>query len=437
MIMQRAAVAMLLATTVSFPIHAQEAVKTVTAPKALAVPPLPRAKPEEAGMSSERLAEVGKVLKADVERGRLPGAVVAIARKGKLIYFEAFGYRDKAAGVPMTTDTIFNIASMTKPMTTVAALTLYERGRIMIDDPLEKYLPAFANMKVATLDASGEHIVGAVPAEHKITIQDLMRHTSGLVYGGRGHTAVHKVLPRGSASLAHMTGDEVAEKLSSVPLLHQPGTTWDYGFGLDLTGLIVERLTGQTLGQVMKERIWNPLGMIDTSFQIPAEKVARYAKTLPNDPITGKAQSLTDLTKPMTFECGGGCAASTASDYMRFALMLLNKGRFGERRILGRKTVEYMLSNQLGPNVKNLIGNADPTRADYGFGLGLAVRTTPGIVRMTGSVGEFSWPGASGTNWWADPQEQLVVVFMSHAPGPIRWHYRQLIVALVNQAIVD
>ena len=143
------------------------------------------------------------------------------------------------------------------------------------------------------------------------------------------------------------------------------------------------------------------------------------------------------LTQPLKFECGGGCAASTAGDYMRFALMLLNKGELGETRMLGRKTVEYMLSNQLGPEVKNLIGNADPTRADYGFGLGLAVRTTPGVVRGPGSVGEFSWPGASGTNWWADPKEELAVVFMAHSPGPIRWHYRYLITALVNQAIVD
>jgi CubicO group peptidase (beta-lactamase class C family) len=438
MVIQRAALAIAIAVMFSVPIHAQEASKAVTAQKTPTMPPpLPRAKPEEAGMSSERLAEIGKVLKADIAHGQLPGAVVAIARKGKLVYYEAFGYRDKAANVPMTTDTIFNIASMTKPMTTVTALTLYEHGRIMIDDPVEKYLPTFANMKVANLDPSGDTITGTAPAARKITIQDLMRHTSGLVYGGRGHTAVHKMLPGGSASLIGMTGDEVAEKLSKVPLLHQPGSTWDYGFGLDLTGLIVERLTEQTLGQAMQERLWKPLGMSDTSFQIPAEKVARYAKTLPNDPITGKPQSQTDLTKPMTFECGGGCAASTAGDYMRFALMLLNHGRFGDHRILGRKTVEYMLSNQLGPDVKNLIGNADPTRADYGFGLGLAVRTTPGIVRMTGSVGEFSWPGASGANWWADPHEQLVVVFMSHAPGPIRWHYRQLIAALVNQAIVD
>jgi CubicO group peptidase (beta-lactamase class C family) len=177
--------------------------------------------------------------------------------------------------------------------------------------------------------------------------------------------------------------------------------------------------------------------MVDTGFLVPADKVKRYAKPFVLDPDTGRPQSALDLTKPLGFECGGGCAVSTASDYLRFAQMLLNQGRLGNARVLSRKTTEYMLSNQLRPDMKNLIGNADPTRADYGFGLGLAVRTTPGIVRMTGSVGDFSWPGASGTNWWGDPHEELAVVFMSAAPGPIRWHYRQLINVLVNEAIVD
>ena len=199
----------------------------------------------------------------------------------------------------------------------------------------------------------------------------------------------------------------------------------------------MELLSEQTLGGYLHDNVFKPLGMIDTSFLIPADKAARYAKPLPVDPMTGRPQGLTPLTESTKFECGGGCAASTAGDYMRFAQMLLNKGKYGDTRILARKTVEYMLSNQLGPDVKNLIGNADPTRADYGFGLGLAVQTTPGIVRMVGDVGNFSWPGASGTNWWADPKEDLVVVFMAASPGQIRWHYRQLIDVMVNRAIVD
>ncbi len=400
---------------------------------------LPRARPEDVGMSSERLARVGEVLKADIAAGRIPGAVIAIARHGRLVALDAYGWRDKAAGVAMTTDTIFNIASMTKPMTTVGALMLYERGQLLIGDPLSKYFPKFADMKVAARDANGEPTAETVPAVRQVTIQDLMRHTSGIVYGGRGSTLVHKMYPSGSAVAANESdGAAFVDKLASLPLLYQPATVWDYGFGLDLLGLTIEKISGQTLGQYLKANLFTPLGMNDTGFSISPEQAARYARPLPTDPDTGKPQARSpELTQPLKFECGGGCAASTAPDYLRFAMMLMNEGRSGEARLLGPRTVAYMLSDQLGPNIKNLIGNADPTRADYGFGLGLAVRMTPGVVKMMGSVGQFSWPGASGTDWWADPKEELAVVFMSAAPGPIRWHYRQTINALVYQAIVD
>jgi CubicO group peptidase (beta-lactamase class C family) len=404
---------------------------------ALAADPLPRATPESVGMSSARLARIGETLRADIDKGRIPGAVVAIARKGRLVYFEAFGYLDKDAGTKMTTDAIFSIASMTKPMVASGALMLYEEGRLPIDDALSKYLPQFAKMRVAVMNADGSAIVDTVPAARQITIQDIMRHTSGIIYGGRGTTAVHKLYPASSSAAAKMPSNEFLDKLGALPLMYQPGTVWDYGFSIDLVGLVVERVSGQTLGQYLQQRLFKPLGMVDTGFIVPPEKLKRYAKALPVDPDTGKPQSILDLSKPLAFECGGGCAVSTASDYLRFAQMLLNHGELGGTRVLGRKTVEFMLSNQLRPDVKNLIGNADPTRADYGFGLGLAVRTTPGIVRLTGSVGDFSWPGASGTNWWGDPKEELAVVFMAHSPGPIRWHYRQVINALVNQAIVD
>jgi CubicO group peptidase (beta-lactamase class C family) len=406
---------------------------------AFAEDPLPRAKPEDVGFSAERLARIGTILKADIEAGRIPGAVIAIARHGKLVMLDAYGWRDKAAGVAMTTDTIFNIASMTKPMTTVGALMLYEQGKILIDDPLSKYFPKFANMKVAARDANGEPTAETVPANRQITVQDLMRHTSGLIYGGRGNTLVHRMYPAGSGDAARdYDGAAFMDKLASLPLLYQPATVWDYGFGLDVTGQLIEKVSQKSLGQYLQANLFAPLGMTDTGFSVGPDKAARYAKPLPADPDTGKEQSRSpELTQPIKFECGGGCAASTASDYLRFASMLMNHGRSGEAQLLGRKTVEYMLSDQLGANIKNLVGNADPTRADYGFGLGLAVRTTPGVVRMMGSVGQFSWPGASGTDWWVDPKEELVVVYLSAAPGPLRWHYRQKINALVYQAIND
>ena len=400
--------------------------------------PPPAVAPDEVGFDAARLARIGNVLNRDIADGRIPGAVVGIVRKGKLVALDAFGYRDPRAGHPMTIDCIFNIASMTKPMTAVAALMLYEQGRLQLDDPVAKYFPKIGMQGVAEMDEAGERVLRTFTPARVMTIQDLMRHTCGMPYGSGGSTVVHRRYPHGSiGAAAAMTGADLLDRLSSAPLLHEPGKVWDYGFGLDVLGLIVEKLSSQTLGQFLGARLFAPLGMNDTAFHVPAGKSPRYAKALPNDPLTGSPQSLQDLTHPMLFDCGGGGAVSTVTDYLRFALMLLGKGEFAGTRILGRKTVEFMLSNQIRPDVTNLIANADPTRAGYGFGLGLAIRTTPGISPMLGSVGEFNWPGMSGTNWWADPQEQLAVVFMSHAPGPIRWHYRRLINALVYQAIVD
>jgi CubicO group peptidase (beta-lactamase class C family) len=363
---------------------------------AWAADPLPRAKPEEVGMSSERLALIGKAVNAEVAAGQLQGAVVGIARRGKLVYFEAFGYRDKVAGTPMTTDAIFNLASMTKPMTAVAALQLYEQGRLLMDDPLAKYFPKFADMQVAVLDAKKESIIEKVPAARKITIQDLFRHTSGLSYGSSGATVVHKMYPPTSnLSSETFSGAEFLERLGSLPLLYQPGTVWEYSFGLDVLGLVIESITEQSLGQYLQNNVWLPLGMADTSFVIPADKPALYAHELPNDPATGLLQSTPSRMEKKQFECGGGCAVSTAGDYLRFASMLINKGRLGDARILGRKTVEYMLSNHLGPEVENQVGVTSAIHADYGFGLAVAVRTTPGIARTLGSVGDF--PGRART----------------------------------------
>ncbi len=405
---------------------------------AFAADPAPRGKPEDVGMSSERLALIAAAVNAEIAKDQLPGAVLAIARRGKLVYFEAFGYRDKAANIPMTTDSIFNIASMTKPNAAVAGLQMLEQGKLTMDEPVSRTFPSFARMQVAVMDDKRENIVNRVAANRQITIQDLYRHTSGMIYGGRGATAVHKMFPEGSsqASLS-MTGDEFIAQMAATPLLWQPGSTWDYGFGLDVLGLAVEKTSGLKLPDYLQRNVWTPLGMTDTHFVVPADKAGRYAKPLPIDPETKQPQAMRQLTSPAKFDCGGGCMASTAGDYMRFAMMLLNKGTYGGQRILGRKTVEFMTSNHLAPDVKNLLVNGDPTRADYGFGLGVAVRTQPGVVRLIGSIGDFSWPGASGTNWWADPKEELAVVWMAHSPGSVRWKYRQMINALVYQALVD
>jgi CubicO group peptidase (beta-lactamase class C family) len=391
-------------------------------------------------MSSQRLERIGQTLRIDIDKGRMPGAVVAIARKGKLVYYEAFGFLDKPAGIPMRKDAIFNIASMTKPMTSVATMLLVEEGKLFLNDPVSAYLPPLGKMPVAVMktDASGQIIVETVPAKRVMTIQDLMRHTSGLTYGGRGDTAVHKMYPASSASASRAyTGTEFIEKLGTLPLLHQPGTAWDYSLSTDVLGLVVEAITKQSLGQFLDARVIKPLAMIDTGFVVPPEKVSRYAKALPNDPDTGKPQSVGDATKPTKFECGGGCAVSTASDYIRFAQMLLNRGKLGSTQILGRKSVELMVADHLGPEIQNNIDKTDPTRAGYGFGLGFAVRRVPGISPLLGSPGDFTWGGAAGTNFWVDTKEELIVVFMAHTPGPTRLHYRKVINALALQALVD
>ncbi len=401
---------------------------------------LARAQPESVGLSSERLERIAQVLRADIERGRLPGAVIAIARKGRLAYFEALGYLDKQAGTPMTRDAIFGIASMTKPMVGVGIMQLVEDTRIQMSDPASRWFPALGKLPVGVLktDAAGQTIMEAVPAKRQMTIQDLLRHTSGLVYGNRGSTAVHKMFPASSVAAAtQYTGAEFIERLSRVNLMHQPGSAWEYGFSTDVLGLIIEAETGQTLGAYLRERIWKPLGMVDTGFIVSPQQVKRYARALPNDPDTGKPQAFADRTKAFKFECGGSCAVSTAADYLRFGQMLLDRGRLGDTRILASRTVDYMTSNHLGPGVQNNIEAADPSKAGYEFGLTMAVRPSTGGPTTMGSPGAYAWSGATGTDFWVDPKEQLVVVVMAAAPGPIRWHYRRLMNALVYQSIVD
>ena len=389
--------------------------------------PLPRARPEDVGLSSDRLARIATFAKAEIDAGQIPGAVVAVARHGKLAYFEAFGQSEKKAGTPMTTDTIFSLASMTKPMTTVAALQLYEQGRLLMDDPLSKYFPKFADMKVAVWDDRSEGVRDTAPAARQITLQDLMRHTSGLSYGGSGTSMLHKqYAPSSNGASRTLTSQQLMDKMTGLPLAHQPGTVWEYSFGLDVLGFVVEKITQKSLGEALQEMVWKPLGMADAAFVVPAAKASRYARGIEDIP------SPFEKTK---FECGGGCAVATPGDYLRFASMLLDGGKLGDTRLLGRKTVEYMTANQLPPGTRSqLRGNY----ADWGFGLSVAVRTTEGVARDTGSVGTFSWPGGYGTYWWVDPKEELVVVWMAPTPvGPTQLRYRHTVNALVNQALVD
>jgi CubicO group peptidase (beta-lactamase class C family) len=397
---------------------------------------LPTAKPEDVGMSSARLARITETLKADVEHGRIPGAVVVIARRGRIAYAEAVGFRDKATGAPMSSDAIFRIASMTKPLVSVAAMMLYEDGRLFVSDPVSKYIPALGKMQVGVerIDPmTGKSVLTLVPAEREMTVQDLLRHTSGLTYGNRGTTAIHKAYPTSSSAASReVTSAEFIDRLAKAPLLYQPGTRWEYSFSTDVLGRVVEVASGKSLGQFLSERVFQPLKMTDTGFWVPAAKQARLAQAFATDPDTGKPVTIPDVSVPAKFECGGGCAVSTAGDYVRFAQMMLNRGALDGTRLLGRKTVEYMTSDHLGP----VTGAGDYLPGPgYGFGLGFAVRRETGLASLTGSAGDYNWGGAYGTAFWVDPKEQLVVVFMAQAPGAIRVHYRQLLKSFVLQAI--
>jgi len=401
------------------------------------IAPLPYAEPEAVGISSRRLGRIVPALNAAVEAGQLPGAVVAVARHGHLVLHEAVGHLGPDRRTPMPRDALFAIASMTKPVTGAAALMLWEEGRLGLADPVERFLPQLGNRRVAVLNdrvRAGQGPIETEPVRRPIMMLDLMRHTSGITYGGRGTTAVHALYPA-SSNAAGAALDTVAllEQLAGAPLLYQPGTVWDYGLSIDVIGLVVEKISGQSLGAFLQQRLFGPLGMVDTSFQVPRDKVARLARPLPHDPDTGLAQAVPDRARALRFECGGGGLASTALDYLRFAQMLLGGGVLGDTRILGRKTVEAMRTNRMRPDIDNRIAELDPNSDGYGFGLTVAVRERVGT--LMGSPGEFYWNGAYGTLWWADPVEDLAVVFMAQVPGEQRRRYRPLINALVYQAL--
>lgn len=394
--------------------------------------PLPATKPESVGLSSARLDRLAQAIRLDVDQGRMPGAVVAIARRGKLVYHEAFGFADKAANTPMPKDAIFALASMTKPMVAVTALMLVEQGDLLLNDPVSNYLPALKDMKVATP-------TGTEAARRQPTLQDMLRHTAGVSYGNRGDTPLHKLYESKLKSAAGQTGAQFLEELGKLPLHYQPGTQWEYSHGLDVAGLAVESVTKKRLGDFMQERLFGPLGMVDTGFVVPASKAARIAKPLPLDPETGRPPAFRAPVTPWQYDCGGGCASGTAADYLRFAQMLLNNGTLDGTRVLSRKTVEYMTADHLGPgvDVSRLHEFAVEHIDGYGFGLGVAVRRQPGIAGVPGTPGEFLWSGSQGTMFWVDPKEELAVVFLANTPGPVRRHYRELVKTLVVQAIVD
>jgi CubicO group peptidase (beta-lactamase class C family) len=398
--------------------------------------PLPTAKPEQVGMSSERLARLGPAMKAQITNDRFPGAVLLVARKGKVVYFETVGQRDPVTGAPMTKDAIFRLYSMTKPFTSVAAMILVEEGKLLLADPVSKYLPELANPQVALMETTdGKTTYKLVPAERPITIQDLLRHTSGFVYANNTlNEQVKTAYGKIGVDWRDVTPTEQIQRLAQAPLAHHPGTMWEYSLSTDVLGRVVEKVSGMTLSALLTERLFVPLKMNDTTFVVPKEKVARLAQPFAIDKATGKPITLLDVTVAQKNDAGGAGTAGTTGDYARFVQMLANGGQLDGARLLGRATVGYMTADHLG-TIKPAIALLQP---GYGFGLGFAVRKETGVNSVPGSAGEYSWGGAAGTGFWIDPKEALICVVMTQTvPGPAQRYDRALVRQLVYQAIIE
>ena len=373
-------------------------------------------RPREAGFSSAGLARLDAYIQNEIAGNKIPGAIMMIQRNGEMAYFSRFGVRDPATREPMTPNTIFRIYSMSKPITTVAAMMLVEEGKLQLDDPLSKYIPAFANVKVGVERKAddGTMTLDTVPAKRPITIQDLMRHTSGLTYGFFGEGLVKKAYVDAHLQSGDVDNAEFAERLARLPLAYQPGTTWDYSQSTDILGRVIEVVSGKSLLEFEKERLLDPLGMKDTSFYVtdPA-KTSLVAEPFPTDRTIGNGAEMGDPRVVRKWESGGGGMVSTIGDYARFAQMLLNGGTLDGKRYLSPKTVAYMGSNHLGPGSGVVPGPYYLPGPGFGFGLGFAVRTEAGVSPVEGSVGEMNWSGAGGTSFWIDPKENMFVVFMA------------------------
>ena len=423
---------------------------TLATTQALAQP-LPTARPESVGMSAERLDKITSVFQKEVADKKLPGAVVMVARKGKLVYSQAFGSLNNAAGGAMAVDSLFRIYSMTKPLASTGLMMLVEDGKVQLTDPVSKFLPSFKNPMVSVpgYDPVFNGVsFKLVPANREPTVQDLLRHTSGLAYGElTKNTLVRDAYikagvfkPTLDFDARTLTGAEMADGLGRAPLAQQPGTAWEYSLSVDVQGRVVEAVTGKRLGEFLQERLFSPLRMADTGFSVPAAKAGRLAEPFAKDPATGVDNKLVDVSQMPGNDSGGAGGVSTAGDYLRFCQAMLNGGQLDGARILSRSTVQLMTADHLGPVLSAAAVNPGALLMGvpgYTFGLGFMVRQGDGIAGVHGTAGEFMWAGYAGTFFWAEPKEQICAVYMTQAPSPLRAFYRRAIKDLVAQAIND
>ncbi len=393
-----------------------------------ATPPLPQAKPETLGLSRPRLQRMSDAFRRDIDNGTTPGVTIMVARRGQIGWFDALGRLDPASDAAMRHDAIFRIFSMTKPIVSLAIMMLFEDGRLLLDDPLTKYIPEFSGQKVG-VETGGK--LDLVPLARPITIHDLLRHTSGLAYEHTGNGPVHKMYQDSQVRSRRIDNAEHARIVAGLPLLCQPGTAWNYSRSTDILGRVVEVVSGQTLGAFLTERILAPLRMTDTAFHTGADNKHRLAQPFAADPWSGDPVRLFDMTEKPAMESGGGGLVSTTMDYARFCQMLLNGGILDGERIIGRKTLAFMASDHLDPAIPR---NGTLLMPGHGFGLGFCVRTHDGMASVSGSAGQFFWSGIAGTFFWIDPKEDLFAVFMSQGPGQ-REYFRNVVRNLVNAAV--
>ncbi|WP_245476127.1 serine hydrolase domain-containing protein [Bradyrhizobium sp. Leo170] len=408
--------------------------------------PLPKAsQPEELGISAQRLKILDAAFQSEVDSGKLPGAVVLIVRNGKVAYSRAFGYQDREKRIAMKPDAIFRIASMTKPLVSVAAMMLVEEGKLQLVTPVSAFLPEFKEVKVGVEkanDGTGKPELVLEPPRREMTIHDLLRHTSGLTYGQFGDSLVKQAYRSANIGAPGESLAAVVSKLAQLPLAYQPGTTFEYSMSTDVLGRVVEVASGMELDQFIAERITKPLGMPDTGFYVSEGHAGRVAEPQV-DAATGKRPPMRDVSVRPSWLSGGGGMVSTAADYARFCQMLLNGGAFEGRRFLSPRTVAYMTTDHLPPGtvISQAVqgfGSLIPSPAlGQGFGLGFAVRTDVGRNPMPGSVGEFYWTGSSGTTFWIDPKENLVAILMVQVPLLRGAYYRSLIRNMVYQAFAN
>jgi CubicO group peptidase (beta-lactamase class C family) len=373
------------------------------------------------------LTRMRDVLQSHIDNQRIPGAIAVVALGGHVEVFDALGRQDPSTGAAMKEDAIFRIYSMTKPLVSLAAVMLAEEGRLPLGDPVSRYLPEFGGAQVAVEQGGG---VRLQPARREATVHDLLRHTAGLTYEFLGASAVQRQYQAADIANRSRTNARFSKVLAALPLANHPGSVWHYSRATDVLGAVLEVVTGQSLGGLLEERIFRPLGMKETAFAVPEEKWGRIAEPFATDPDSGQAVVMMDGREVPAFESGGGGLLSTAGDYVRFLQFMRNRGMLEGARLVSRKTIDWMTSDHLGP----IAPEGDLLLPGYGFGLGFAVRTHTGLAPQPGSPGQYFWSGIGGTSFFVDPEEDLFGMLLTQAPNQ-RIYFRNLFRHLVYAAL--